>query len=62
MFYSSLIPVFILGYAVYQWSKDDPGPKKIIVGVKALDENEFWRVLIEGGTRLPVNSAWTSRW
>ena len=44
----SLIPVFILGYAVYQWSKDDPGPKKIIVGVKALDENEFWRVLIEG--------------
>lgn len=43
-----LIPLLLLGYAVYQWSKDDPGPKKIIVGVKALDENEFWRVLIEG--------------
>jgi ribose transport system substrate-binding protein len=43
-----LVPVLILGYAVYHWSKEDPGTKKIIVGVKALDENEFWRVLIEG--------------
>ncbi|MGE7822696.1 substrate-binding domain-containing protein [Paenibacillus sp. NPDC093718] len=43
-----LIPVFILGYIALQWSKEEPGPKKIIVGVKALDENEFWRVLIEG--------------
>lgn len=43
-----LIPVFILGYIVLQWSKEEPGPKRIIVGVKALDEIEFWRVLIEG--------------
>jgi ribose transport system substrate-binding protein len=43
-----LISVLILGYAVYQWSEEEPGPKKIIVGVKALDEIEFWRVLIEG--------------
>lgn len=43
-----LIPVFILGYIALQWSKEEPGPKKIIVGVKALDEIEFWRVLIEG--------------
>ncbi|GIO96605.1 sugar ABC transporter substrate-binding protein [Paenibacillus lautus] len=43
-----LIPLLILGYAVYQWSKEEPGTKKIIVGVKALDEIEFWRVLIEG--------------
>ncbi|GIP03883.1 D-ribose ABC transporter substrate-binding protein [Paenibacillus lautus] len=43
-----LIPLLLLGYAVYQWSKEEPGTKKIIVGVKALDENEFWRVLIEG--------------
>ncbi|RAR43602.1 substrate-binding domain-containing protein [Paenibacillus sp. MDMC362] len=43
-----LIPLLILGYAVYQWSKEEPGTKKVIVGVKALDENEFWRVLIEG--------------
>lgn len=43
-----LIPVFILGYIALQWSREEPGPKKIIVGVKALDEIEFWRVLIEG--------------
>lgn len=43
-----LIPVFILGYIALQWSKEEPGPKRIIVGVKALDEIEFWRVLIEG--------------
>ncbi|MEC0202887.1 substrate-binding domain-containing protein [Paenibacillus lautus] len=43
-----LIPVLILGYVAFQWSKEEPGTKKIIVGVKALDENEFWRVLIEG--------------
>lgn len=43
-----LMPLLLLGYAVYQWSKEEPGTKKIIVGVKALDENEFWRVLIEG--------------
>lgn len=43
-----LIPVFILGYIALQWSKEEPGPKRIIVGVKAMDEIEFWRVLIEG--------------
>ncbi|MGG4341370.1 substrate-binding domain-containing protein [Paenibacillus lautus] len=43
-----LIPVLILGYIAFHWSKEEPGAKKIIVGVKALDEIEFWRVLIEG--------------
>ena len=57
-----LIPLLLLGYAVYQWSKEEPGTKKIIVGVKALDENEFWRVLIEGVNTASGNSAWTSRW
>ncbi|EFU39805.1 periplasmic binding protein/LacI transcriptional regulator [Paenibacillus vortex V453] len=43
-----LIPALIVGYAILQWSKDEPRPKKIIVGVKAVEEIEFWRVLIEG--------------
>ncbi|WP_098746453.1 substrate-binding domain-containing protein [Paenibacillus sp. EZ-K15] len=43
-----LISVLILGYVAFHWSKEEPGAKKIIVGVKALDEIEFWRVLIEG--------------
>ena len=39
--FTALIPVFILGYAVYQWSKDDPVPRRLSSALKHWTKMNF---------------------
>ncbi|GAB6931253.1 hypothetical protein JCM10914A_52360 [Paenibacillus sp. JCM 10914] len=43
-----LVSIGIGVAAVYYFSQDEPRTKRVVVAVKAMEEIEFWRVLIDG--------------